>query len=104
MRETVTLVTCATAREARRIAQALVQERLAACVNILPGVASVYRWEGKIARGRELLLVVKSRAALSRRLVARVRQLHSYRVPEVVTFPIATGNADYLRWVRESTR
>lgn len=104
MKETVTLVTCATPREARRIARALVTGRLAACVNIVPGVTSIYRWEGKIERGREVLLVIKSRAALSRRLVARVRALHSYKVPEVVTLPIASGDPDYLRWVRESTR
>lgn len=104
MRETVTFVTCKDARQARRIAGALVRERLAACVNIVPGVTSIYAWEGKVEEGREALLVIKSRAGLSRKLTARVRALHSYSVPEVVTFPIASGNPDYLRWVRESTR
>ncbi len=104
MKETVTFVTCRDAREARRLARALVSDRLAACVNVVPGVLSVYRWKGKLETGREVLLLVKSRAALSRRLVARVRELHSYQVPETVSVPIVAGNEDYLRWLRESTR
>jgi periplasmic divalent cation tolerance protein len=81
-----------------------VKEKLAACVNIVPGVTSVYAWEGKTEEAREVLLVIKSRKALSKRLTARIRALHSYQVPEVITLPIASGNPDYLRWVRESTR
>lgn len=104
MSETITFVTCKDARQGRRMAEALVRERLAACVNLVPGVTSVYAWEGKLERSAECLLVVKSREALSRRLVARVRELHTYSVPEVVTFRIASGNPAYLRWVRESTR
>lgn len=104
MSETVTLTTCPNRRQAERIAGALVREKLAACVNIVPGVASVYRWKGKIEEAREVLLVIKSRAALSSRLAQRIRALHSYSVPEVVTLPIASGNPDYLRWIRESTR
>jgi periplasmic divalent cation tolerance protein len=73
-------------------------------VNIVPGIASIYAWEGKLEQGREVLLLIKSRAALSKRLAARVKALHTYKVPEVVTIPIASGNPDYLRWVRESTR
>lgn len=104
MRETVTLVTCKDRAQAKRIARALVEDRLAACVNVVPGVSSIYAWKGKIEESREVLLVIKSRAALSKRLAARVRALHSYSVPEVVTLPIAAGNPAYLRWVRESTR
>jgi periplasmic divalent cation tolerance protein len=102
--ETITFSTCKDLRQANRIARALVKEKLAACVNILPGVASIYTWEGKVEEGKEVLLVIKSRAALSKKLAARVKALHSYSVPEVVTIPIASGNPDYLRWVRESTR
>jgi periplasmic divalent cation tolerance protein len=102
--ETITFSTCKDLRQANRIARALVKEKLAACVNILPGVASIYTWEGRIEEGKEVLLVIKSRAALSKKLAARVKALHSYSVPEVVTIPIASGNPDYLRWVRESTR
>ena len=104
MSETITFSTCKDLREARRIARTLVREKLAACVNVVPGVSSIYAWKGKIEEGREVLLLLKSRASLSKRLAARVKQLHSYEVPEVVTIPIAAGNPDYLRWIRESTR
>lgn len=104
MSETISFVTCKDRRQATAIAKALVTEKLAACVNIVGGVASIYAWEGKVEEGREVMLLIKSRSSLSKRLTARVRALHSYSVPEVVTIPIASGNPDYLRWVRESTR
>lgn len=104
MSETITFVTCRDAREGRRIAEALVRERLAACVNLVPGITSLYVWEGKLERSRECLLLIKSRGALSRRLERRVRALHSYQVPEVVSVRIASGSGDYLRWLRTSTR
>lgn len=104
MSETITFVACKDRKQAASIARALVAEKLAACVNLVPGVASVYRWKGRVEEAREVLLLIKSRRGLSRRLVARVRALHSYEVPEVVTVPIASGNPAYLRWVRASTR
>ena len=104
MKEAVTLVTCKDRAQARKIARALVAERLAACVNVVPGVGSIYVWEGKLEESKEVLLLIKSRAALSKKLAARVRALHSYQVPEVVTLPIAAGNPAYLRWIREATR
>lgn len=104
MSETVTFVTCRDVRQARRIARALVVERLAACANVLPGVASIYRWKDRVEEAREVLLLIKSTSARSARLEARVRALHSYEVPEVVTLGIAGGSAAYLRWVRESVR
>ena len=104
MSESITFSTCKDLRQANRIARTLVKEKLAACVNIIPGIASIYAWKGKIEEGKEVLLVIKSRASLSARLTARVKSLHSYAVPEVVTIPISSGNPDYLRWVRESTR
>jgi periplasmic divalent cation tolerance protein len=104
MSATLTLSTCRDAAEARRIARTLVREGLAACVNVVPRVESVYRWKGKVETAREVLLVIKSTAARSKRLAARVKELHSYAVPEVVTLRIASGNPDYLRWVRESCR
>ncbi|HVR86752.1 MAG TPA: divalent-cation tolerance protein CutA [Planctomycetota bacterium] len=104
MSETVTLVTCKDRKQATAIARRLVKEKLAACVNVLPGITSIYRWEGQVAEAREVLLVIKSRGALSRKLVSRVRALHTYHVPEVVTIPIASGNPAYLRWLRQSTR
>jgi periplasmic divalent cation tolerance protein len=102
--ETVTLVTCKNRKQATAIARTLVREKLAACVNVLPGIASIFRWEGRVEEVREVLLVIKSRRALSKKLISRVRALHSYQVPEVVTIPIASGNPAYLRWVRQSTR
>jgi periplasmic divalent cation tolerance protein len=102
--ETLTLTTCRDRRQATAIARALVKEKLAACVNVVPGVRSIYVWEGRLEEGREVLLLIKSREALSKRLTARVKELHSYSVPEVVTMAIVSGNAAYLRWIRESTR
>lgn len=104
MSESITLVTCKDRKQAKAIARALVQERLAACVNLLPGIASIYRWEGRVEEASEVLLVIKSRRQLSKKLASRVRALHSYEVPEVVTIPITSGNPAYLRWIRQSTR
>lgn len=100
---TITFVTCGKREEAERIAETLVTERLAACVNIVPGVTSVYSWEGKLCKEAEWLLVIKSTAARREALQRRVRGLHGYSVPEIVTVPIEAGSDDYLRWVREST-
>lgn len=98
------LVTAASERQAGRIGRALVGAGLAACVNIVPGIRSIFRWEGKVSEERETLLIVKSRADLFDRLATEVRRLHSYQVPEVIAFPIAKGVADYLNWIRQSTR
>ncbi|HVB98671.1 MAG TPA: divalent-cation tolerance protein CutA [Candidatus Dormibacteraeota bacterium] len=99
----VVLVTCANLREANRIAQTLVGERLAACVNVQKSpVASVYRWQGKVERAREILLLAKTSARLFPRLERRVRQLHSYQTPEIMALPIAAGSRAYLNWIGES--
>ena len=104
MKETLTLTTCRDVRQARRIARALVRERLAACVNVVPGVASIYAWKGKVEEAREALLIVKSTSARAKRLEARVRELHTYALPELVTLRIDGGSAAYLRWLREGVR
>jgi periplasmic divalent cation tolerance protein len=104
MSETLTLTTCRDVRQARRIARALVGEGLAACVNVVPGLASVYRWKGRVEEAREALLLVKSTSARGKRLEARIRELHTYESPEVVTLKIDGGSAPYLRWIRESVR
>lgn len=99
----VCLSTASGAEEAEKIAKALVEERLAACVNLVPGVRSIYRWEGRIEDGAEVLLVIKSRRHLLEALTARVRALHSYTVPEVVAMPVVAGNPDYLSWLAGAT-
>jgi periplasmic divalent cation tolerance protein len=89
---------------AERIATAVVEERLAACVNALPGVASTYRWEGKVERAEEVLLVMKCATDRYPALEARVRALHPHTVPEVIAIAVAAGHAPYLAWITESTR
>jgi periplasmic divalent cation tolerance protein len=95
----VVLITAGSQEEAERIAQALVAEMLAACVNVVPGVTSIYRWEGEVQRDQEWLLVAKSRRDVLDRLVERVQEIHSYDVPEIIALPLAGGSEPYLRWL-----
>lgn len=96
----VVLTTAPDRKEAERIGDTLVQEGLAACVNIVPGVTSLFIWEGKVCREGEALLVIKSRADHLEPLVQRVKDLHPYDVPEVVALPVTGGSPEYLDWVR----
>ncbi|MBI2495744.1 MAG: divalent-cation tolerance protein CutA [Candidatus Omnitrophica bacterium] len=98
----VVLVTCPTCAIARRLASTLVEERLAACVNALPGVESIFRWQGKVERCREVLLLIKTTARRFERLRRAVMALHPYDVPEIIALPIVAGHRPYLRWVRSS--
>ena len=100
----VVLITCGGEEEAGRIATAVVEERLAACVNIVPGISSVYRWKGEICRDTEVLLVVKTRESALRKLEERVKELHSYDVAEVIALPILAGSKEYLDWVKDACR
>lgn len=95
----VVFITAAPGEEAQRLAQALVREKLAACVNRIPGVESTYVWEGRIERDAEDLLIVKTRADLFDRLKARVEALHGYDVPEVIALPVTNGSDGYLGWM-----
>jgi periplasmic divalent cation tolerance protein len=95
----VVLVTAPDRDAAGRIARALVEERLAACVNAVPGVRSTYRWQGAVQEDDEVLLVIKTRADRVAALADRVRALHPYDLPEVLALPAAGGSADYLGWV-----
>jgi len=99
----VVFVTAGSAAEGDRLAHALVEERLAACVNRLPSVQSIYRWEGKVEQSAEELLVIKTRKALFRTLEKRVRELHSYTVPEIIALSIFAGSEPYLKWLSEET-
>ena len=99
----VVLVTCPSQKVGERLAHALVRERLAACVNVIPGLTSIYRWEGKICRDAEALLVIKTRRTRLAALTRRVKALHPYSVPEVIALPLAGGSISYLSWVHDST-
>ncbi len=96
-------VTVPSREEARKIADALVGERLAACANILGETTSVYWWEGAVQEDKEVVLILKTEEALVERLTARVKALHSYTVPCVVALPIKAGNPDYLAWIGKET-
>jgi periplasmic divalent cation tolerance protein len=89
--------------EARRIARELVESRLAACVNIIDGMNSFYWWEGKIQDDKETVLIAKTKVALVPSLIEKVKSLHSYTVPCIVTLPILEGHAPFLKWVNEET-
>ncbi len=99
----VVLVTTSSKEEAERIAQTLVEEHLAACVNIVSPVQSIYRWEGKVQNEIELLLLIKTRQAVCEDVIQRVRTLHSYENPEIVALPISAGSAPYFDWLRQAT-
>jgi periplasmic divalent cation tolerance protein len=96
-------VTAANTEEAGKIGEALVRERLAACANILGPVASIYWWQGKMQRESEAVLVAKTRADLVDQVIARVKALHSYTVPCVVSLAIEQGNQEFLRWIEAET-
>ncbi len=96
--------TCPDADVAERIATALVDERLAACVNVLPGITSVYRWQGKVERAGEVLILAKTTCGSLARLTERIVALHPYELPEVVAVEAAGGSPAYLAWIAAETR
>ena len=104
MGEILILSTTDTMDMAQKIASALVQAHEAACVNIIPGIRSVYRWEGKECNESEFLLLIKSSAEKFEAVRARIRQLHSYQVPEVIAVSISAGDPDYLAWLHSSVK
>ena len=97
-------VTASSADEAGRISEALVAERLAACVNLIPQMQSIYRWQGKLCHETEVVLLAKTRAALVPALTERVKALHSYTCPCIVALPLTGGNPDFLAWLAAETR
>lgn len=96
--------TCPDADNAQRIAEALVERNLAACVNIVPGLRSVYRWKGKRESAEELLLIIKARAADYAKLETAIRELHPYELPEIVAVSIETGLPAYLQWIEHDVQ
>jgi len=100
----VVLSTCSTAEDAERIARRLVESKVAACVNILPGARSFYHWQGAIEEATEWLLIIKSSRALFDELRAEIERAHSYEVPEIVALPIVEGAVNYLNWLEGGLR
>ncbi len=98
----IVLTTCADAEQSQAVARALVEERLAACVNIIPQVQSVYLWRGSLQSDAEYLLVIKSRADKFAAIETRIKALHSYEVPEIIAVPVTQGSAEYLAWIAAS--
>ena len=99
MRYAVVLITAANINEARKIAVATVKERLAACAGIVEKIESLYWWQGKVNKSDEVLLIMKTKMSLAKKLIKKVKSLHSYKVPEIIFLPITTGNPDYLKWI-----
>ena len=95
----VVLVTAPSQQVAEQITTTIVQERLAACGNIVPGITSIYRWQDEVQRAAEVLIVFKTMQETVQRLTERVKELHPYDVPEVIALPVTAGSADYLKWV-----
>jgi periplasmic divalent cation tolerance protein len=100
----IVLITAGSEKEARKIAELLVKEKKAACVNIVPGVDSLFRWKGKIDSARESLLLVKTRASLFPEIIRLVKETHSYEVPEIIALPIIGGSEEYLKWLDSACR
>ena len=90
--------------EAERIAKKIVGEKLAACVNVVPSIISTYRWKGKIERSRETLLLIKTSGEKLDKVIKRIKELHTYKVPEIIALPIERGLPEYLKWLKESLR
>jgi len=100
----VVFVTSGNRAEAKKLARVLLEKKLAACVNTVSPVESVYWWKGKLEKAREFLLIVKTRKALLKKIIFEVKKIHSYTVPEVLALPVAGGSKTYLAWIAESTK
>ena len=100
----VILVTASNLRESKKMARHLVEERLAACVNISAPIQSLYRWKGKVNEDKEFLLLIKTSRELFEEIKAAVLKLHSYTTPEIVCLPIVDGSPDYLQWITDSVK
>lgn len=98
----VVLVTCGSAKEARRLSESLVRKRLAACVTTTTPIRSVYRWKGKAETATEILMLVKTRRGRFSAVAKEICRLHSYDTPEIIALPIVAGSKSYLKWLRES--
>jgi periplasmic divalent cation tolerance protein len=100
----VVLITCPGEEEGHKIADALLKERLAACVNIVPGLKSKFWWTGKIHTAEESLLVVKTKKSVLRELIKKVKSVHQYTNPEIIALPIIGGSKDFTKWIEDETK
>ncbi len=100
----IVLSTCSDRTEAERIARSLVESRLAACVNLLPGVSSIYRWQGKVESSEEVLLMIKTSAPQVENVQKAIAGLHSYEVPELLVLDVSGGSEGYLQWLAGSLK
>ena len=100
----IVLVTCGSEEEALKIANTLVEDHLGACVNLVSPIRSIYRWEGKIWDEKEWLLVIKTQKQRFGEVEKKVKSLHSYSVPEIISLPIIEGSSSYLNWIKENTK
>jgi len=103
MDEIVVFITASNEDEAARIAKALIGARLAGCVNLIKNIRSIYSWQGKVEDETDVLMIVKTQKSLFDSLMKKVKELHSYTVPEIIAMPIVKGSEDYLKWLREVT-
>ena len=104
MQAKIVLTTCGSKEEAEKIARALVERRLAACVNIVPGIESVYRWQGKVESETEWMLVIKTTVGRFEAVREAIRELHSYDLPECIMISIEGGSPEYLKWIEENSK
>lgn len=99
------VINCTTASKsnALEIASYLIENRLAACVNIVPNIVSVYKWENRIIEGQEFLMIIKTKESLFRKVEKAITERHEYELPEIVAMPVIKGNREYLKWLRSET-
>lgn len=100
----IVFVTASSPKEAEKIAHGLLGDKLAACVNIIKGISSLFFWNGKIDNAKEAMLIIKTKKTLIAKVIKKVKSLHSYEVPEIIAIPIMAGEKKYLNWINESTR
>lgn len=99
----IVLITAPDEEEAARLSRTIVGERLAGCVNIIRSIRSIYRWQGQMEDGQEVLMIIKTKRALFERLQKRISDLHSYSVPEIIALPLVGGSEQYLNWLGQET-
>jgi periplasmic divalent cation tolerance protein len=100
----ILIVTAPDKKEANRLADMILKKRLAACVNLIPGMTSRYWWKGKMRKGSEVLMVIKTRKALFKKLERLVKENHPYELPEIIAIPIVAGSPEYLNWINSETK